>query len=597
MKFLKKSNIFIQNSFIKLKFHKLFKRVINLGVIMRNIIIVQCMSTGKNYVQDIIDRNCNPVILEMKPFGDSEDALAYQEEVKHEYDLIENDFDLIYEKDSYEETLEMVREYDPLVIVPGTEDGVILSTRLANDLNLLCNPIENIDAITLKDEMQNRLAENGLRSIKGKNVKSLEEAIDYYDKENLKEVVVKPVYSAASVGVRLCSNRQEMIDAVKEVFSLTGVYGNELEELVIQERINGQEYVVDTVSCNGTHRVTLIWKYHKIITSEGGNIYDYDETINELGIGIAELIEYAYDVNDALGIKYGSVHGEYMIDEKGPVLIEVNCRPHGDSMDRRYLDMISGQHETDSSLDSYLNPEKFELERKKGYHLFAHGAIKTLIVPKDLIAKSSPINDLGLNLESHFKTSAESVKKPQIFSKTQDLETSGGSIYLVNEDPNQLQKDIDFLRDLEKRAFQLVYSEEINRDTNIDEDKIFKDTEYLIDTIRPYGTCLLVTEKIFNDLNLSQVTIDNLDEIKGKFDCVIINLNKSLIDNKDDEIAKSFLKIFDKVKVGGLIFIPKTTYEFMPNSRLGVEALVKLSDFKIELPIHKLNRMIIASKR
>ena len=118
---------------------------------MRNIIIVQCMSTGKNYVQDIIDRNCNPIILEMKPFGDSEDAMIYQEEVKREYELIENDFDLIYEKDSYEETLEMVRELDPIVIVPGTEDGVILATKLANDLNLLCNPIENIDAITLKN--------------------------------------------------------------------------------------------------------------------------------------------------------------------------------------------------------------------------------------------------------------------------------------------------------------------------------------------------------------------------------------------------------------------------------------------------------------
>ena len=170
---------------------------------MRNIIIVQCMSTGKNYVQDIIDRNCNPIILEMNPFGDSDDALAYQEEVKAEYDLIENDFDLIYEKDTYEETLEMVKEYDPLIIVPGTEDGVILATRLANDLNLLCNPIENIDALTLKDEMHNRLAENGLRSIKGKVVRSLDEAIEYYDSECLGEVVVKPVYGAASVGVRL----------------------------------------------------------------------------------------------------------------------------------------------------------------------------------------------------------------------------------------------------------------------------------------------------------------------------------------------------------------------------------------------------------
>ena len=564
---------------------------------MRNIIIVQCMSTGKNYVQDIIDRNCNPIVLEMKPFGDSEDAMAYQEEVKEEYELIDNDFDLIYEKDTYEETLEMVREYDPLIIVPGTEDGVILATRLANDLGLLCNPIENIDALTLKDEMQNRLAEKGLRSIKGKVVRSLEEAIEYYDDEGLDCVVVKPVYSAASVGVRLCSGRQEMIEAVKEVFNLTGVYGNELNELVIQERINGREYVVNTVSCNGIHRVTMMWKYNKIKTAEGGNIYDYDETVTELGIGEAEIVEYAYDVADALGVKYGPVHGEYMVDENGPVLIEVNCRPHGDSLDRRFMDFISGQHETDSALDSYLNPEKFNLERMKGYHLFARGIIKNFIVPKDLIARSSPMNSIGVKLKSFFKTNLHSIENPKQFYKTQDLETAGGTVYLAHEDPIQLQKDVDFIRDLEKRAFQLVFSEELHENVDIDDNEIFNGIGSLMNEIKAYGTPLLVTETHFDDLNVSQVSIDDLDEIKGTFDCVVINLNKSISDMNDDEIAKRFLDIFDKVKFGGLIFIPKTTYAFMPNSRLGAEALLRVLDFKIELPIHKLNRMVIASKR
>lgn len=53
------------------------------------------------------------------------------------YDRIEYDFDLIHEKDTYEETLEMVRELDPLLIVAGNERGVILTTKLFNDLNLL----------------------------------------------------------------------------------------------------------------------------------------------------------------------------------------------------------------------------------------------------------------------------------------------------------------------------------------------------------------------------------------------------------------------------------------------------------------------------
>ena len=143
----------------------------------------------------------------------------------------------------------------------------------------------------------------------------------------------------------------------------------------------------------------------------------------------------------------------------------------------------------------------------------------------------------------------------------------------------------------------MVFSEELHNDVEINDDEIFKEIEYLMNEIKAYGTSLLVTETHFDDLDIFQVSIDDLNEIKGTFDCVVINLNKSLRDMKDDEIAKLFLNIFDKVKFGGLIFIPKTTYAFMPNSRLGAEALLRILNFKIELPIHKLNRMVIASKR
>ena len=156
---------------------------------MRNIIIVQCASTGINYVQDIIDRNYNPVVLELKNFSNPEVANDHYELVQKGYKLIDNEFEIIYEKDSYEETLEMVKGYDPLIVLPGSEAGVILATKLANDLDLLCNPIENIDAMTLKNEMHNRLAENNLRSIKGKLVSSVDEAIDFYESEGLHELL------------------------------------------------------------------------------------------------------------------------------------------------------------------------------------------------------------------------------------------------------------------------------------------------------------------------------------------------------------------------------------------------------------------------
>ena len=315
-----------------------------------------------------------------------------------------------------------------------------------------------------------------------------------------------------------------------------------------------------------------------------------------MGIGESELVEYAYNVADALGIQYGPVHGEYMVDEDGPVLIEVNCRPMGTNLDAKFLDRISGQHETDSSLDSYLNPYKFDHERKKRYKLFEQGVIKSFIVPKDTLARSAPIENFSTKLKSHYKTVLSEITEAQPFLKTQDLETSCGEVYLVHEDPNVVFKDVNLLRSIERQAFQLVLSEESDKEIIIDEKGIYEDIKSLSEEVNILGTSLLVSDTIFEDLNLMQVKPDNLNEIGKEFNCVIVNLNKSLLDNPDYVIVNLFLEILDKVKVGGFVFIPKSTYEFMPNSKAGVEALIKVLGLKIELPLHKMRRMIIASK-
>ena len=538
---------------------------------MRNIIIVECVSTGINFIQDIKNRNYNPIVLQTKN-EEGEANQLYEKLVEESYKKIKTDFELIHEKDSYEETLDMVKKYDPLLVIAGSEKGVILATKLANDLNLLCNPIENLDAMTLKDKMQERIAEKGLRHIRGKVIRSIEEAIDYYDECGFKEVVVKPVYSAGSVGVRICLNKEEMINSLEELFNEVNVYGDEVNEFVIQERINGEEYIVNTVSCNGIHRITLIWKYNKRKTNEGGQIYDSQVTINELGLGEADLVEYAYDVASAIGIKYGPVHGEYMIDENGPVLIEVNCRPCGLNMSAPFLDKISGQHETDSALDSYLNPEKFNYEKNKGYTLYGHGAIKSIVVPKDITAESAPVTEFSHKLKSHCETSMEIIEQAKFFTKTQDLETTGGTIYLAHNDPYVVQKDLDFLCDVEKYAFQLFLSNRKEKKTSFDEKEDYEDLKSILNKIQAYGLTLFVTEEVFDDIDLMQVL-------------------------KDDEVANLMLNIIDKVKVGGFIFIPHSSYQYLPNERIGAEALVKALGLKLELPLQDFKKVTIASKR
>ena len=66
-------------------------------------------------------------------------------------------------------------------------------------------------------------------------------------------------------------------------------------------------------------------------------------------------MEYAFSVLDAIGITDGPIHGEYMIDKNGLILIEINCRVMGADLSAGFVDRIFGHHETDIVLDAFLN--------------------------------------------------------------------------------------------------------------------------------------------------------------------------------------------------------------------------------------------------
>ena len=564
--------------------------------IMRNIIVVECISTGKNYIGDIVNRGYNPIVLHLKD-SDTEDGKKFGQHVLEEYSRIPYEFDMIYEKDTFEETLEEVRKANPILIVPGNERGVVLAARLSHELGLLGNSIENLDAMTLKNEMHKRLAQRGLRSIKGKVIHSLDEALEFYDSENLGEVVIKPTYSAGSASVRICLNRNEMIESINQLFDEVNYYGDELEELLIQERINGIEYIVNTVTHKGIHRVTLVWKYNKVKTSEGAIVYDSCETVNELSLGEAEMVEYAYKVADALEIQYGPVHGEYMIDEKGPVLIEVNCRPCGGSMPAEFLDRISGQHETDSILDSYLKPKCFFDELRKKYNLHAHGTLKFFITPKNMIVRSSPIVNIDKKLKAfHDSSLVNATYHDMFFQKTEDLTTAAGYVFLINEDKADVDHDLNFLRDVERNAFSLILSDDVTYPKLKEDDEYLNEIIPMIKNIESHGTGLFVTDQIAEDVDIYQVDYRKTTEVNSNFDYVIVNLNKSLMDKNEADKVKIILNCLLKVKSGGYVFIPENTYQLMLSGRKGIEALVKVLNYKIELPPYFIQDVIIASR-
>ena len=547
---------------------------------MRNIIIVEASSTGYNLVEDVRRRGYNPIVLE-SPGEESADTKALR---NASYALFYKQPQIIRASDDYAETLAEIKKYDPVLVVAGSEQGVELAVHLSDDLGLMGNSYKNIDCMIRKDAMHEALKKAGIRYIKGKVVKTAEEALDFCHENGFSTAVIKPLQSAGSQGLFLCDNLDEVKKAVETILTYNDFYGLPIRSALVQERIVGTEYIVNTTSCNGEHTLNSMLRYAKEKTSEGGYIYDYCETISCLEQGHTELVEYAFKVADAIGFRYGIIHGEYMIDQKGPILIEVNCRPMGATMTDEYLDMIFGQHESDAMLDSYLDPEGFVIKAKKAYRPLRKGALKFIMIPENMEAEDHPICVVARQLKSTYRISVSDSTTPVYYSKTRDLETAGGVIYLVHDDENIVMSDIAILREIERKYFSLLLNDGMSRRWFADAKVAAPDFEKIIKECNCHGAILAASDNTWQREGIQTTTPQTLGEVYKGFDCVIIGYQLSLLDLNESACLDIIFKTIDKVKNGGRVIIPQSTYEYLSYKKEGAELLMRIKGLVIQAP-------------
>ena len=231
------------------------------------------------------------------------------------------------------------------------------------------------------------------------------------------------------------------------------------------------------------------------------------------------------------------------------------------------------------------------------YKLYAHGTLKFFITPKNMIVRSSPIVNIEKKLKAfHGSSMANSTYHDMLFQKTTDLNTAAGYVFLVNENKANVDHDLKFLRDVERNAFSLILSDDVAYPELKDDETYLNEIIPMIKKIERHGTGLFVTDQFCEGVDIYQISQEKIKDLKGNFDYIIINLNKSLIDKNEAEKVKIILDAFLKVKSGGFIFVPKNTYELMSSGRKGIEALIKVLDYNIELPPYYIYDVIIASK-
>ncbi|MGM3175592.1 ATP-grasp domain-containing protein [Dickeya lacustris] len=351
-------------------------------------------------------------------------------------------------------TLQRVANLNPVAIIAGGEIGVELADILSERLGLASNGTQLSVARRHKYTMIERLRSVGLRATR-QYLPANGEALREWHTKTGGRIVVKPARSAAGEGVHFCDTPDESYAALQAIVGKKNIFSEINQEVVAQEYLSGTEYVVNTVSCEGKHRVTDIWKTTRISANAFLDMGDSIQIMPREGQIQDILVSYALQVLDAMNIQYGPGHMEIKMCHDGPCLVEIGARIAGGDMPY-YAELATGQSQINWTRLAYTEPQKFHEMCDVPYPLHHYFASVAMISPFDGVLESYPYKDQINQLESLLEI-REYVKPGEKISKTIDDTTYPMLVLLKHRAEEVVLRDWGTLRYLDGHAFYHVY--------------------------------------------------------------------------------------------------------------------------------------------
>lgn len=177
--------------------------------------------------------------------------------------------------------------------------------------------------------MKETMKRAGLRYAKGAAFAHFPEALSYVKNNLHYPIVVKPVAGAGSQGVFVCHNQDEFEKRFLCIKRTPDAYLRTNESVLIEECLEGTEYVVNLFCIPGRVVVTSIFKYEKFMTSFGSYLFKNLILQDLQDPSFDELKEYAIAFSNAVDIKIGSAHSEIRMTDRGPIGHEIGARVMG----------------------------------------------------------------------------------------------------------------------------------------------------------------------------------------------------------------------------------------------------------------------------
>lgn len=337
-------------------------------------------------------------------------------------------------------------------VIPGCESGIDLAEKLQRDFDLPRNKFNPSQGIRNKFYMQENLRRAGLPAINQLLTHDYQELLRWVDTQQY-PIVLKPMDSAGSDGVYICSNESELKKYFQKILGSKNIYHLKNQKVLCQEYIGGQEFMVHTVSKNGVvYNAEIIKKNKKVQNNLPLN--DYSEFLDPGDEHFQLLSEFIKKVYLAFGIQEGAGRADIKVvnqqGKKVPYLIEVAPRLGGTGVPSA-INEAQGVSQVSLLVDSIVRPNLLHSFSNKKIPENKKAVVVYLFSPISGVLNKAPtprvFNHLKTFYHLHFY-----YKEGHSLSVTTDITNFPGYVYLVGSQKN-IETDIKRIREIEKTLY------------------------------------------------------------------------------------------------------------------------------------------------
>lgn len=248
-------------------------------------------------------------------------------------------------------------------ILSFVDPFVSIAAKLMNETCNSAISVEALEKMEDKAKVRRYLDENAATP-KYNVFKSADNLNKYMKKSFNFPIIVKSAVSKASKNVFLVKSKLEMEKAMKKVMR-----NYPLQKILLEEYLDGPQYLVEVLVCNGKINIVAIFKQEItkeitfIVTGYELQLNLTEERFKQLYHAVESILKDLKVMNAACHLEIRYVNGNWK-------LIEINPRISGGAMNRM-IEEAFGINLMEETIKLYLGYEP-HLKRKYENHIYTH---------------------------------------------------------------------------------------------------------------------------------------------------------------------------------------------------------------------------------